>query len=322
MLGTGLLAVFRGQPLDPVASTFVGAFLLASVAGPQLLPPSAVAASTAAVLLVPPAYLVSGLLVGFGTRLGNGCTSGHGVCGLSRLSKRGGVAVAVFMAVGMSVASVLGHQGWAANLTAAPSKRDRPLARTVPWWTPAVLGLAAFLVLWRAPTKATQRPWVHVAALVSGALFALGLAWSGMTQQAKVLNFLWPRMPGWDPSLMVVLGTTVSLLTPVTLWVLSHQKAALGDPSAKMHQGKGPLAVSRAEQVDWRLVVGEVAFGLGWGVTGLCPGPALALVALGHQKVVLFFAPAYVLGYLLVDVVDRAMGGGGATTSTKTKKTK
>lgn len=61
----------------------------------------------------PMALLVAGLLVGFGTRLGNGCTSGHGICGLSRLSGRSLAAVAVFMASGMACVYLLRHVlGW------------------------------------------------------------------------------------------------------------------------------------------------------------------------------------------------------------------
>lgn len=61
----------------------------------------------------PLALLVAGLLVGFGTRLGNGCTSGHGICGLSRLSRRSLVAVAVFMASAMACVYLLRHTlGW------------------------------------------------------------------------------------------------------------------------------------------------------------------------------------------------------------------
>ena len=61
----------------------------------------------------PMALLAAGLLVGFGTRLGNGCTSGHGICGLSRLSKRSLAAVAVFMASGMACVYLLRHVlGW------------------------------------------------------------------------------------------------------------------------------------------------------------------------------------------------------------------
>ena len=170
--------------------------------------------------------------------------------------------------------------------------------------------LAAFLLLWRAPTKLSTTPLTHFAALVSGALFALGLTWSGMTQQEKVLNFLWPRFPGWDPSLMVVLGAAVGLLTPATLYVLNHQ------------QGVAALEVSKAEKVDWRLVVGEAIFGLGWGITGLCPGPALVQFARGsNAKVTLCFMPLYVVGYLLVDVFEKVLAvvSGGENKTTKTK---
>jgi uncharacterized protein len=67
------------------------------------LPVAALPASTVGVAMM----VLAGLLVGFGTRLGNGCTSGHGVCGIARLSSRSLVAVFTFMAVGMLVASLL-----------------------------------------------------------------------------------------------------------------------------------------------------------------------------------------------------------------------
>ena len=120
-----------------------------------------------------------------------------------------------------------------------------------------------------------------------------------MSLQAKVLNFLYPRVPGWDPSLLLVLGAAVGLLTPFSLYVLSHQPSALGDPSVKLFaDNKGPLEVSKAEKIDWKLVVGEAVFGIGWGMIGLCPGPALVLLAQGDRKVVCFFMPLYVVGYL------------------------
>ncbi|KAM3575548.1 hypothetical protein VYU27_002540 [Nannochloropsis oceanica] len=227
IFSTGLLSLLSLRPLDPLSTTFLSAFFLAALAAPLFLPSSPPSSSFS---FPPAAYLISGLLVGFGTRLGNGCTSGHGVCGLSRLSKRGAVAVLTFM--------------------------------------------------------------------TTGALFASGLFLSGMSLQAKVVNFLYPRVPGWDPSLLLVLGAAVGLLTPFSLYVLSHQPSAWGDPSVKLFADKGPLAVSKAEKVDWKLVVGEAVFGIGWGMIGLCPGPALVLLAQGDRKVVCFFMPLYVVGYL------------------------
>ena len=85
------------------------AFLAGLVAGGLVL--RAVAADTigAPAVSSPVVLVIAGVLVGFGTRLGNGCTSGHGVCGVSRLSPRSGLATAVFMAVGMLTTFVVRH---------------------------------------------------------------------------------------------------------------------------------------------------------------------------------------------------------------------
>lgn len=79
---------------------FVGGLVLAGLVGQSWV--------TAAPMGAPWRLIVAGLLVGVGTRLGNGCTSGHGVCGLSRLSPRSLASVLTFMAVGMAVASGMG----------------------------------------------------------------------------------------------------------------------------------------------------------------------------------------------------------------------
>ncbi len=82
---------------------FLGGLLAAGVVG-SLVSPHLIGPSVRALPLV----IVAGLLVGFGTRLGNGCTSGHGVCGLSRLSTRSLVAVATFMTTGLLTAVIAG----------------------------------------------------------------------------------------------------------------------------------------------------------------------------------------------------------------------
>jgi uncharacterized membrane protein YedE/YeeE len=98
-----------GSLLPPTAHdrgwrlAFVGGLLAAGALGAWITP-SAVGASVRGLPLV----VIAGLLVGFGTRLGSGCTSGHGVCGLSRWSTRSLVAVATFMAAGAVTASIVG----------------------------------------------------------------------------------------------------------------------------------------------------------------------------------------------------------------------
>ena len=98
-----------GSLLPPVARdrdwrlAFIGGLLAAGLVG-GVVSPSMVGASVRSL----PVVIIAGLLVGFGTRLGSGCTSGHGVCGLSRLSIRSLVAVATFMTTGALAASIAG----------------------------------------------------------------------------------------------------------------------------------------------------------------------------------------------------------------------
>lgn len=90
---------------------FLGGLVLAGIGG-TLLAPSTVAVE---VIRAPWMLMVAGLLVGIGTRLGNGCTSGHGVCGLSRMSPRSLASVVTFMAVGAAVAVAVGQIGGCAS---------------------------------------------------------------------------------------------------------------------------------------------------------------------------------------------------------------
>jgi len=90
---------------------FLAGLVLAG-AGWQLLDPAVFGAPRAATAGALSVAVVAGLIVGFGTRLANGCTSGHGVCGLSRLSPRSAVAVAVFMAVAMVTVPTARALGW------------------------------------------------------------------------------------------------------------------------------------------------------------------------------------------------------------------
>ncbi|KQQ19471.1 hypothetical protein ASF53_24075 [Methylobacterium sp. Leaf123] len=125
------------------------------------------------------------------------------------------------------------------------------------------------------------------AALASGLLFGFGLALSGMMNPEKVLGFL--DVAGeWDPSLAFVLAGAVGI-------------SALGyGLRARMAQ---PLLTPRFDvptnsRPDARLVGGAALFGIGWGLAGFCPGPALSGLFLGLPQVALFVA-AMLVGMLL-----------------------
>jgi len=117
-----------------------------------------------------------------------------------------------------------------------------------------------------------------LASLLSGLIFGAGLIISGMSNPAKVQNFL--DLAGlWDPSLIFVMGGAIAVTAP-GFWLLRKRNAPLF--GAAFHwPGR--------KDIDGRLIGGAVLFGLGWGVTGYCPGPAivgLPMLATGTLAVV------------------------------------
>lgn len=116
-----------------------------------------------------------------------------------------------------------------------------------------------------------------LAALAAGLVFGLGLTVSGMTDPAKVLNFL--DLAGtWDGSLAFVMGGGV-----VVAFIGYRLAFAAGTPlfDSQFH-------LPTATQIDGRLLAGAALFGAGWGLAGLCPGPALASLFTGSTGVLVF----------------------------------
>ena len=122
----------------------------------------------------------------------------------------------------------------------------------------------------------------HLSMFAGGLVFGLGLWISGMSQPAKVLNFL--DVTGtWDPSLLLVLGGAVSVTVIAFRFVTRRPLALFG----------GALQLPASQDIDTPLVIGAVLFGIGWGIGGYCPGPALtALSTLGRDAIVFVLAMA------------------------------
>jgi uncharacterized membrane protein YedE/YeeE len=116
-----------------------------------------------------------------------------------------------------------------------------------------------------------------LAALVAGLLFGLGLTVARMIDPAKVLGFL-DLAGSWDPSLAFVLGGAVA--TSAIGFHLAGRRAAPLFADA--------FQVPTARSLDRRLILGSALFGIGWGLVGICPGPALAGLAVAPTKVALF----------------------------------
>ena len=125
-------------------------------------------------------------------------------------------------------------------------------------------------------------------ALISGVVFGTGLALSGMLDPSKVTGFL-DLFGLWDPSLAFVMGGGVAV-NAFGLWLFrKHDKPVFGDA----------FHLPTTRQIDSRLLLGSVLFGIGWGVSGLCPGPAVASALLN---------PADGLAFVVMVMAGLALG--------------
>ena len=110
-----------------------------------------------------------------------------------------------------------------------------------------------------------------------GLLFGLGLLLSGMTDPAKVIGFL-DVFGAWDPSLGMVMAGAIAVGFFGFTVAKKRTTALLG----------GAMQLPVGQNIDRRLVIGGLVFGVGWGLAGFCPGPALASMGAGHVEAVVF----------------------------------
>jgi uncharacterized membrane protein YedE/YeeE len=133
-----------------------------------------------------------------------------------------------------------------------------------------------------------------LAALASGALFGIGLAMSGMTDPRRVLGFL-DLFGDFDPTLLFVLGGAV-----VTTMLLFRLVLRRGSPVFA-----DTFRLSSLSHIDAPLIAGAALFGVGWGIAGYCPGPALAGLGIGSIEA-LWFVPAMITGMVIHRFVNRS----------------
>lgn len=117
-----------------------------------------------------------------------------------------------------------------------------------------------------------------IGALVAGLMFGVGLILSGMVDPAKVQNFL--DIAGiWDPSLAFVMAGAIGVAAP-GFWLVRRRAAPLADPVFRVPSADAPI--------DRALVIGSAIFGIGWGLAGFCPGPALVSLPLAAPGAIAF----------------------------------
>ncbi|HEX7386548.1 MAG TPA: YeeE/YedE family protein [Castellaniella sp.] len=132
-----------------------------------------------------------------------------------------------------------------------------------------------------------------VTSLLVGVAFGVGLILSGMVLPAKVLGFL-DITGAWDPSLgLVMIGAVLTGIGAFTV-ARHRQRSLLGFE----------MKLPTAHNIDRRLVLGSLIFGVGWGIAGLCPGPAIVNLGTGQAKAIVFFV-ALVAGMGLFEFIER-----------------
>jgi uncharacterized membrane protein YedE/YeeE len=318
---------------------FLSSFLLTSTIfyGPAFEAPAAASLSSGRSISTLSSIL-AGFLVGFGTKLGNGCTTGHGICGLARMSVRSLASVVTFMTTGVATTILTSPTGPLANYTqflrTNTSTTTAEFAGSLVTLSVVCAALlATFLMSHRKETSAqdgngntsvitSYTAKVGPAAL-SGVMFAAGLYNSGMIYTSKVFGFmdLSAISSGyWDPTLAMVMGGGL-----VTSWIayqfvningntcdsansnsssnssfskVSH-RASLDSPLALPKGSK--FGVPTNTSIDFNLLAGATCFGLGWGIAGVCPGPAILLASVGVPSVLFYWWPSFIAGSYLAN---------------------
>jgi uncharacterized membrane protein YedE/YeeE len=132
-----------------------------------------------------------------------------------------------------------------------------------------------------------------VTALLAGLVFGLGLIVSGMADPAKVLGFL-DLAGAWDPSLAFVMAGAIAVALVAFALARRRTRSLLG-LELQLPQGRG---------IDRRLVLGSLLFGIGWGLAGFCPGPALVALGMGQAKAAVFVL-AMLAGMVIFEWLER-----------------
>lgn len=143
---------------------------------------------------------------------------------------------------------------------------------------------------------------------IVGLIFGLGLIIAGMANPAKVLGFL-DLAGNWDPSLALVMGGAIAAGALAFAIARGRSLSLLGLP----------MKLPTARHVDRRLVGGNLLFGIGWGLAGICPGPALVLVGAGREEG-LIFAGAMLAGMLIFEWLERGKGPMPAASSQRSSR--
>lgn len=314
IMSSAILHPIQTFEKNPWKFTFLASFSWAATVYMKYIHPTCLESSSSGGGPSKLAFVISGLLVGFGTKLGNGCTSGHGICGLARFSKRSLANVVSFMTTGILTTVAMSSLG----------EENNPLRSPEPNPIHSQYGMLFTLatILAALPNLSDTKT---LGASLSGAISSFGLAISGMIDWKKIQGFLdisalWKDPSQYDATLACVMGSGV-----VVSW-LSYQcvaKYSLAKDKNKCLTKpimEDEFHVPTNTTIDAKLIAGGMIFGIGWAIGCFCPGPALFNVAAGSEGAMLYWMPSFVGGSYLAQNLVAALSSSNKT-NTDSKKT-
>lgn len=250
--------------------------------------------------------LTSGLFTGFGTKVANGCTSGHGVCGLPRFSKRSYLSTLFYMGVGVIVATSRYYKPffYQNDFLIDFHKNISNNSFFIKYYDLySFIAVSSLFFVIYATLEVNKNKGIIIDSnkyllsdiiigCILGLIFGSGLAIGGMMKRSKLLGFM-QLNSSWDPTLLILFGTVV-IINTFTFNIIIHKV------ERPLLNYDNSIAKSfNYDRIDLNLIFGSIMYGIGLGLSGICVGPAVG-------ESILYFP--YMILYVLFLIIGQFLG--------------
>jgi glyoxylase-like metal-dependent hydrolase (beta-lactamase superfamily II)/uncharacterized membrane protein YedE/YeeE len=234
---------------------------------------------------------ISFFILAFGVRMAQGCTSGHGINGLARLSKRSFISVLVFFSTALIIAS---------NINILKITHTKSIYPNI--LLPLVL---VFCWVFYAYIKTNKKDedkkinyWNTLSVILSASLFGVGLIYSGMYKFSIVKQFLNIKHKKWNCGLFLVFASAVIVSLIGYQFIIKIRKQPIIKTCEQTYilNQNCKFILPNRNKINSKLIIGSVLFGIGWGLTGMCPSTFPIRLGLGDPSAYLALISIY-LGY-------------------------
>jgi len=240
---------------------------------------------------------ISFFILAFGVRMAQGCTSGHGINGLARLSKRSFVAVGIFFGCAVLTSTFF---------TTLKIHKTKSMNNNI--LIPIIFVMTWIIYAFKKTVPKDENSNVNlfniIAVTISASLFAGGLILSKMYQFSVVKDFLNLKSKNWNFGLMIVFGSAVLVsLMGYQLVGKMNQPLTLTCEQTYIKDEDCKFMFPKRNQINTKLIIGSSLFGVGWGLTGMCPSTFPIRLGLGDPSAYLALLALY-LGYKSEDLYE------------------